>query len=148
MVITETEFSPKLDLDGYVSKEELEARLSYCNDESVKKDQSEWSAQFAARALYLESVLENWDYLDKDDEEKSEVDEMDYTDMLDSLCEDQGFSSVYEDGPESPYSWMVWAKCHEISEFAYEMKEWMDENVLSYPEWCKDSLWFAFFYED
>lgn len=137
--------------------EQLQQRIQYCLAQSLQKETigdkefpGEYAAQYAARHLYLEGVLENWEDLEKDELGQAEVDEENYTGMLDNLCEDEGLPDVYENGPESSYSWMVWAKVHEIGDFCEIVKEYMEENDLPVPEWARetDSFWFPHFHNN
>lgn len=135
--MTETNFLPHQDLDGLVTKEELDARIVYLNEQAALKDM--WSAQHAGRSLWLESQYQElWDDLEKDSEGRAELEESDYLQYMESQCEDYALADVYENGDDSLYSWMVWCVYHEQNEFYEAVNEYRLEQDLPIPEWVEE----------
>ena len=136
----------------WVTLEQLEARIAYCEEQAQKRlvipglgiDQpDEWSAQYAARALYLREQQENWDDYDKDEQGRVQVDEQDYDGMLECLLEDYVYQDIYENGDgEGGYAWMLWAKEHDVHHFHYALNVWRLEQGLEPPTWVGDHICF------
>ena len=125
----------KTTLDCTATYDELRARIAYLNAEALLKD--EWSAQNAGRALWLESQYEEqWGDLEKDDDGRAEVEEHEYKEYVESLCDDYAYADVYEHGYDSLYAWMVWCCHHECVDFDNAVNEYRKERDLPVPAWA------------
>ena len=149
-------WNPKDDVNGeYITYEELEARMEYCEQQAAATEispfsgepvPSEWSAQYAARALWLDSQYYssgNWEdwMAESKVPGKVYVNERDYHPYIESLCEDYAYQDVYENGLSSMYSWMVWALHHEVCDTQDAIIEYADELELPCPEWMDKEYW-------
>jgi len=125
----------KDNLDGDYTYDELRARIAHLNAEALLK--GEWSAQAAGRSLWLQSQYEEqWDDLEKDEDGRAEVEEREYKEYMQSLCDDYAYADVYENGPDSLYSWMVWC-CHwGCYDFDNAVNEYRKEHDLPVPSWA------------
>ena len=151
-----TDFRPQDSLDyEWVTLEQLQARIAYCEEQAQKRfvipsmgidRPDEWSAQYAARALYLTGQEESFQDCQEEDG-RVLIEELDYIGMLDSLLEDEGFADIYENGDgEDSYAWMLWAREHEIRNFHNALNEWRLEQGLEPPAWVGD--WICFYEEE
>ena len=148
-------WNPKDDVNGeYITYEELKARIEYCEKEAAEKETlrggvevpAEWSAQYGARALWLESQYYssgNWEFLLEDSPVagKAYVEEQDYHSYMESNCDDYAYQDVYENGLSSMYSWMVWSIHHEYNDAESAIITYADEMGLPCPEWMDEELW-------
>lgn len=140
------DWDPTRDVDDEVlTPEQFQQRLTFVYQMAsavhpFSGGEDEWNAQYGARALYLEGIEDN-----PDEDGNIRVDEMDYIPMLDSLLEDYAFMDIYENGPESGYSWMLYAREHENSHFHWALNEWRLEQELEPPSWAGEDICY---YED
>jgi hypothetical protein len=155
MIVTEAKMRPQDDLDNeWVTLEQLQARIAYCEEQAEKRvvipsmgidRPDEWSAQYAARALYLRGQEESFQDC-QDEQGRCLIDERDYDGMLESMLEDYAYQDIYENGDgEGGYAWMGWALNHEISDFHCALNEWRLEQGLEPPSWVGEN---AVFYEE
>jgi hypothetical protein len=147
---TATDRRPQDDLDAeLVTLEQLQARIAYCDEEAGRREllfgeevPGEWSAQYAARALYLRGQEENFQDC-QDEQGRCLIDELDYIPMLESMLEDYAYQDIYENGDgHEGYAWMLWAKEHEVGDFHCALNEWRLEQGLEPPAWVGDNLCF------
>ena len=143
----------------FITYEELEDRIAYCEECAAETDKwpvykdgkntgeyhdvpSEWSAQYAARALWLQSqYCEAWEMWETESSVpgKVKVDESGYTYLMENNCDDYAYQDVYEHGMASSYSWMVWAIHHEHYDFCSAMVEWAQDHDMPLPTWLEDA---------
>ncbi len=126
----------------YITYDELAERIEYCEKCASQKD--EYSAQYAARALYLESQYYssgNWAFLLEETQVpgKVKVDESDYHFLMENNCDDYAYQDVYENGMDSMYSWMVWAIHHEHCDFCSAIVQWAQDHDMELPTWLEDA---------
>ena len=138
-------FTEATDLNGvWVTKEQLDARIDYCDAQARVTEHwrdtvvpGEWTAQYAARSLFLESQYqEQWEeYVN--DEGLAYIEEMDYIGYIESCCEDYAYQDVYENGNKSTYSYMVWTLHHECYDFNEAIVNYAKEMDLPFPGWLE-----------
>lgn len=132
-----TNFLPHQDLDGLATKEELDARIAWCDAQADMKDR--WSDIFAGRSFYLESQFqEQWEDLEKDEQGRVEVDECHYYSLMESLLEDYAMADIYESGLNSTYAWMLGSIHSELPDFLGAIREYMEERELPIPSWVDE----------
>ena len=133
-----------LPLEGFYTEEQVRERLAFCEEREfqsgVKRDWDNDSFSYSARTLYLYDILSYWNDLEQDEEGRREVDEDDYRWMLDSLCDEMGYASIYEEGMDchGTYAWMVYALQGDTPGVIAGLKDWMEKRRLPAPEWASE----------
>jgi hypothetical protein len=131
-------------LEGFYTEEQVRERLAFCEEREfqpgVQRDQDNDSFAYSARALFLYDLLGSWNDLEQDDEGRREVDEDDYRWMLESLADEQGYPSVYEEGMSchGTYAWQCYALEGSTPGVMAGLKDWMEKRRLPAPEWASE----------